>query len=62
MSETIIHQRELLRRAIRWISERRSAGAEGAPEPPIARLIEEASQRFNLSPAEEQWLLETFSR
>jgi hypothetical protein len=44
-----------LHRALLWISDERSA----QPQKALARIIEEASVRFDLSPAEEEWLLQT---
>lgn len=48
---------EALRRAVRWISERR----RDAPTLPLWRVIDEASVRFDLTPAEEQFLLQNWS-
>lgn len=44
---------ELLRKAVRWISEQR----ELVPRPPLAELIDEAGKRFNLSPKDSEFLL-----
>ena len=49
---------ELLRKAVRWISEQR----ELAPRPPLAELIDEAGKRFNLSPKDGEFLLLFFYR
>jgi hypothetical protein len=49
--ETIIPHGEALRRAVRWLGEQ---PRQDAP------AIEEAARRFDLSPAEEQFLLEHF--
>lgn len=49
---TIQPKGEKTRQAVRWISEMRQDGDERA----IALLIEEASQRFNLSPKDEEFL------
>lgn len=51
-------QGELLRRAMRWLDERRRVGIEL----PRARLVEEAAVRFNLTPWEEEYLLQTWAR
>jgi hypothetical protein len=44
-----------LRRAIAWISDERTARPHESP----AVLVGDAAMRFNLSPAEEEWLLQT---
>jgi hypothetical protein len=44
-----------LHRALLWISDERTTH----PEQSLARIIEAASVRFDLSPAEEEWLLQT---
>jgi hypothetical protein len=54
----LVPQGELLRRAMRWLDERRREGIEL----PRARLVEEASLRFNLTPFEEEFLLQTWAR
>lgn len=51
-------QGELLRRAVRWLDDRRREGIER----PRARLVEEAAVRFNLTPWEEEFLLRTWAR
>lgn len=51
-------QGELLRRAMRWLDDRRRDGVEL----PRARLVEEAAVRFNLTPWEEEFLLQTWAR
>lgn len=43
---------EDIKSAIKWISLRR----EQAPEMPMARLIEEAAFRFDLSPLDQEFL------
>ena len=48
---------ELIRRAVRWISEQR----ESAPKPSLAGLIDEAGKRFNLSPKESEFLFLFFT-
>jgi hypothetical protein len=49
---TIQPKGEKTRQAVRWISEMRQDGDDRA----IHLLIEEASQRFNLSPKDEEFL------
>jgi hypothetical protein len=44
---------EALRKAARWIADRRAE----APQAPLAQLIDEAARRFDLSPSQEQLLL-----
>ena len=57
MSNVVTPPGEKLRRALTWISaERETAGKS------LVRLIEEASVRFDLSPAEEEWLLMTVNQ
>jgi hypothetical protein len=57
MSNVVTPPGEKLRRALQWIStERESPGAN------MPRLIEQASVRFDLSPAEEEWLLLTLTQ
>jgi hypothetical protein len=51
-------QGELLRRAMRWLDDRRREGIEL----PRARLVEEAAVRFNLTPWEEEYLLQAWAR
>jgi hypothetical protein len=51
-------QGELLRRALRWLDDRRREGIELPP----ARLVEEAAVRFNLTPWEEEFLLQNWGR
>lgn len=47
---------EMLRQAIRWMSARRAE----EPKTPLIKLIQEAALRFDLSPPEEQFLIESF--
>lgn len=54
----LVPQGELLRRALRWLDDRQREGVEQ----PRARLVEEASVRFNLTPLEEEFLLQTWAR
>ena len=53
MHHAILPEGEHVRRAIRWISERRREDSESSS----AELVNEASLRFDLSPLEEEWLL-----
>jgi hypothetical protein len=55
MSETILPQSETLRQALRWISDERSTH----PNQPLRRIIEDAALRFDLSPAQQEWLRAT---
>ena len=54
MSNAITPPGEKLRRALLWLS-----GEREAPGASLVKLIEQASVRFDLSPAEEEWLLRT---
>ncbi len=47
---------ELLRKAVRWISEQQ----EMVPRPSLAKLLDEAGERFNLSPKDSQFLYTFF--
>jgi hypothetical protein len=53
MSNTLIPPGEALRRAIQWISDERT----DRPVANLVALVEAASVRFGLSPAQEEWLL-----
>jgi len=44
---------ENVRKAVQWISDKRQDEGGG----PLATLIEEASERFNLSPKDEEFLI-----
>ena len=55
---TIQPKGEKIRQAVRWISE---SMQEKAPRP-ISKLIEDASQRFNLSPKEEAFLSDFYEQ
>jgi hypothetical protein len=48
---------ENVRKAVQWISDKRQYEGGG----PLATLIEQASERFNLSPKDEEFLLRFFS-
>jgi hypothetical protein len=52
MSHGILPEGELLKRAVRWIGEQR----QEQPSADVARLIDEASIRFDLPPNEEEFL------
>lgn len=52
-SNGIAGQGEALRRALRWLSERRQED----PKAPRVKLIEEAALRFDLTPAEADFLV-----
>jgi len=49
---TIQPKGEKLRQAVRWISDQ----LEDRPDQPISRLIQAASERFNLTPKDEVYL------
>ena len=50
---TVQPEGENLRKAVKWISDERKYG----PDKKHFELIEEASLKFNLSPADEEYLL-----
>jgi len=49
---------EDLRKAVKWISDERTYGAEKT----LGKLIEEASLRFDLSPMDAEYLINFFRR
>ena len=49
----VVRRGEALRRAVAWLAE------QGASSP---RLVEEACQRFDLAPADEEFLLAEYRR
>jgi len=53
---TIMPQGEELRKEVKWISEERQSG----PQKKIAKLVEEASVKFDLSPADGEYLFNFF--
>jgi hypothetical protein len=53
---TIMPQGEDLRKAVKWISEER----QDSPQKKLAKLVEEASVRFDLSPADGEFLFKFF--
>ena len=48
---------ENVRKAVQWISDKRQYEEGGQ----LANLVEEASERFNLSPKDEEFLFRFFS-
>ena len=48
---------ENVRKAVQWISDKRQYEEGG----PLATLVEQASERFNLSPKDEEFLFRFFS-
>lgn len=54
---TIMPHSELLTRAVKWINE----SLKDAPDQKIAKLIDEACMRFNLSPMDNEALIRLFS-
>ncbi len=52
---TIMPQGELMRRAVKWIDERRGETGE-----PLAALVDKAAMNFNLSPKESHFLINFF--
>jgi hypothetical protein len=50
--DEILPEGEALRKAVRWISERRRE----IPPPPLSLLVEEACLKFNLSPSDSEFL------
>ncbi|MCF8067615.1 MAG: hypothetical protein K9L30_03405 [Desulfobacterales bacterium] len=52
---SILPEGEDIRRAVKWISENR----EAKTETPISQLIEEACQKFDLSPLDANFLSRT---
>ena len=53
---TIMPQGEDLRKAVKWISEER----QSSPPRKLAKLVEEASVKFDLSPADGEFLFKFF--
>ena len=53
---TIVPQGEDLRKAVKWISEER----QSEPQKKLAKLVEEASVKFDLSPADGEFLFMFF--
>ena len=53
---TVQPEGEEIRKAVKWISDERQYGAEKS----LLQLIEEASLKFNLSPADQEYLVNFF--
>jgi hypothetical protein len=53
VSKGILPEGESLRRALKWLSEKRTE----SPDAPRGQLIDEAALRFDLSPNEVEYLL-----
>jgi hypothetical protein len=53
---TIMPQGEDLRKAVKWISEER----QSSPQRKLAKLVEEASIKFDLSPVDGEFLFKFF--
>lgn len=58
MQHAILPHGEHVRRAVRWISDRRRE----EPQLSALKLVGEAAFRFDLSPLEGEWLFHTFAR
>ncbi len=54
---SIVPEGESLRRALRWLSDRRQID----PPLPVAALVEEAAVRFDLTPLQEEFLLQRWA-
>lgn len=54
---TIVPTGENLRRAVKWISEQR----QERPDEKLSKLVDEAALRFDLSPADQEFLIQTFT-
>lgn len=57
MGDSVQPKGEALRKAVQWISEQR----ESRPEAQLAKLVDEAALRFDLSPADQEYLLRTLA-
>jgi hypothetical protein len=55
---TIMPQGEDLRKAVKWISEER----QSRPQKKLATLVEEANVKFDLSPADGEFLFKFFKK
>ena len=55
---TVQPEGEDLRKAVKWISDERQYGAEKS----LLKLIEEAGLKFNLSPRDEEYLINFFQK
>lgn len=56
MTDPIHPKGDALRKAVQWISEERQV----RPEEKLTKLVDEAALRYDLSPADEEFLLHTF--
>jgi hypothetical protein len=54
---SILPEGEQLRKAIKWVSDQRIED----PESKLYQLVEEASQEFDLSPKDEEFLVHFFT-
>jgi hypothetical protein len=57
MQHSILPAGEHVRRAVRWLSDRRRE-QDGLSS---VRLVDEAARRFDLSPLEGEWMMSTFA-
>ncbi len=55
---TVQPEGEEIRKAVKWISDERLYAAEK----PLVKLIEEAGLKFNLSPADQEYLINFFRK
>ena len=55
---TVQPEGEDLRKAVKWISDERTYG----DEKPLLKLIEEAGLKFNLSPLDQEYLINFFRK
>ena len=53
---TVQPEGEEIRKAVKWISDERQYG----DDKPLIKLIEEAGLKFNLSPADQEYLINFF--
>lgn len=51
---TVMPQSELMRKAVAWVAEKKAAGE------PLAKILDEAGMRFNLSPKDQDFLRDFF--
>jgi hypothetical protein len=56
-SMSIMPEGESVRKAVKWISDRRQDGETAS----VGKMIEEAAERFDLSPKDEEFLFRFFS-
>ncbi|MBC7359519.1 hypothetical protein SAMN02745206_03587 [Desulfacinum infernum DSM 9756] len=55
---TVMPQGEAIRKAVKWVSE----CLQEEPDKPVAKLVNEAVTRFDLSPKEAEFLLKFYSQ